>query len=103
MRWQIYGVWASFFIALTGLCLIVWAAEPQTASLQIKALFFVAVFILVWSATTAIIFYIKNRRARSRTPGESAYDPIFYDSFLTGLFISVIFIAIILIKKVFNF
>ena len=103
MRWQIYGVWASLLVSLAGLGLIVWKVEPQTASLQIKTLFFIAIFSLVWSAATVIIFSIKNRRTRLRTPGESAYDPIFYDAFLTGLFISVIFIAILLIKRVFNF
>lgn len=101
MKWQIYGVWISLLVSLAGLGFIVWAVEPQTASLQIKALFFAAIFICIWSAATTIIFSIKNRRVNSRTSSESAFDPIFYDSFLTGLFIAVIFMAAIFIKKLF--
>lgn len=103
MRWQIYGVWASMVVSLVGLGFIVWTVEPQVASPQVKALFFIVLFILVWSTATLVIFSIKNRLVRSRALSESASDLIFYDSFLTGLFISVIFVAAILIRRLVNF
>ena len=100
MKWQIYGVWVSLLVSLVGLGLIVWKIEPQTASLQIKALFFIAIFILVWSAATAIIFSVKNLPMRHRASAKSVYDSVFYDSFLAGLFVSIVLGIIILIKKV---
>ena len=99
MRWQIYGVWASFIIALVGLSLIVWTVEPQTTSPLVKSLFFVVLFILTWSAVALIIFLVTNRLVKARALSKAAYEPIFYDSFLKGLLISILFTAILLIKK----
>ena len=100
---QIYGAWTSLIISLAGLGLIIRATEPQTSLLQVRVLFFVAIFILAWSVATLVIFSIKNRLVKSRALSESASDPIFYDSFLTGLFISIIFVAVILIKRFVSF
>lgn len=99
MKWQIYGVWAALVISIISLGLIMWKAEPATVSLNIKILFFVALFILIWSVATLIIFSIKNRLVKSRALSKTAYEPIFYDSFLSGLLLSLVLIVTILIKK----
>lgn len=99
MHWQIYGVWISLLVSIVGLGFIVWTAEPQTASSSIRGLFFVTVFILVWSATTAVIFSIKNRLIKSSAPSEASYEPIFYDSFFKGLLAAAVLIVGLLIKK----
>jgi len=99
MRWQIYGVWAAFVSSLIGLVLIIWKIEPQTASLLVKTLFFITLFILVWSVTTLAVFSVKNRLVKLRALSQTAYEPIFYDSFLVGLFFSIIVLLIILIRK----
>jgi hypothetical protein len=101
MLWQIYGVWAAVIVSLLGLGLVVLKTEPQIVSPQVKALFFIALFILIWSALTIIIFSIKNRLVRSRALSESAHDPIFYDSFFRGLLTATVLIAALLIKKFF--
>src|SRR3989344_3660100 len=98
MRWQIYGVWAAFVSSLIGLVLIIWKIEPQTASLLVKTLFFITLFILVWSVTTLAVFSVKNRLVKLRALSQTAYEPIFYDSFLVGLFFSIIVLLIILIR-----
>ncbi|OGN04471.1 MAG: hypothetical protein A2831_02855 [Candidatus Yanofskybacteria bacterium RIFCSPHIGHO2_01_FULL_44_17] len=99
MRWQIYGVWISLVISLIGLGFIVWTTEPQTATSPIKALFFITIFILIWSSATAIIFSIKSRLIKSRALTDGASEPIFYDSFFKGLAIAIILIAVLLIKR----
>src|SRR3989344_6630665 len=99
MGWQIYGVWASFAVSVAGLGLIVWKVEPQAASLNIKILFFVAFFMLVWSMATLVTFYIKNRLVKSRALSGAAYEPIFYDSFLTGLLISIALLIFISARR----
>lgn len=101
MRWQIYGVWASLAASALGIGLIVSATNPDTASVQVKILFFITLFILFLSAATAVIFSIKNRLVRLRALSDSAFDPIFYDSFLRGLFMSIIFTILLLIKRFF--
>lgn len=103
MKWQIYGVWVALVSSLIGLGLIVWKIEPQAASLLVKTLFFITLFILVWGAATLAIFSIKNRLVRSHALSGSAFEPIFYDSFLTGFFISTILAVAVLIKKFVNF
>lgn len=99
MQWQIYGVWVSLVVSLVGLGFITQKVEPQAATPSIKTLFFVAIFILVWSVTTAIAFSIKNRLVKSRALSETAYEPIFYDSLLFGLLAAVIILVVIFIRK----
>lgn len=101
MGWQIYGVWTSLVISLVGLGLIVWKIEPQAASPLVKTLFFITLFILIWSMTTLAVFSVKNRLVKSRALSKTAYEPIFYDSFLMGLFFSIVILSIILIRKFF--
>ncbi|MBI2670330.1 MAG: hypothetical protein HYX20_04270 [Candidatus Yanofskybacteria bacterium] len=99
MQWQIYGVWATLVSSLFGLALIIWKIEPQAASLLVKTLFFITLFMLVWSAATLVIFSIKKRLVKSRALSKIAYEPIFYDSFLMGLFFSIIILVAVLIRK----
>ena len=99
MKWQIYGVWVTLVSSLIGLGLIVWKTGPAAALFNIKILFFIALFILIWSIATLAIFSIKNRLIKSRALSKAAYEPIFYDSFLMGLFFSIITMAFILIRK----
>lgn len=96
---QKYGAWLSLIVSVLGLGLIVWKIEPQTASLKIKALFFVVIMMAVWSLATLIIFSIKSRFARSRLFDEAAYEPVFYDSLLQGLLVAGVIMAAILIRR----
>lgn len=99
MKWQIYGVWAALASSLAGLGLIVWKIKPQAATLLVKTLFFITLFILIWSTITLAVFSIKSRLVKSRALSETAYEPIFYDSFLMGLLFSIITLSIILVRK----
>lgn len=101
MQLQIYGVWVSLAVSLVGLGFITQKVEPQSATPSIKTLFFIAIFILVWSTATAISFSIKNRLVKSRALSHTASEPIFYDSLLFGLLAAVIAAAAILIRKYF--
>ena len=102
MSWQIYGVWAAWVSSLIGLGLIVWKIEPLAATPLVKALFFITLFISFWSTATLAVFSVKNRLVKSRALSKTAYEPIFYDSFLVGLLVSITLMIIVLIKKLFS-
>ncbi|MBI2063209.1 MAG: hypothetical protein HYT61_03170 [Candidatus Yanofskybacteria bacterium] len=99
MRWQIYGVWTAFAVSFVSLDFIIWKIGPDTSSFKIKVLFFIALFILVWSIATLVIFEIKNRFLKSRLLGQNAYESAFLLSSLQSLIFSAVIIIIILIRK----
>lgn len=101
VKWYILGVIAASFVSLAGIVLIIWKTAPETAPKFLIALFFLALFIFIWSATILIIFGIKSRFARSRLFDEAAYEPLFYDSLLQGLLAAGVIMTVVLIKKLF--
>jgi hypothetical protein len=99
MNWQVFGVGVSTVISALGIGLIVWKTDPITASPLLKALFFIALFFLVWGSSTLIIFSIKNRGPKPRPTDESTSETIFNTSLLMGLIITIIGAIIISFKK----
>lgn len=99
MQRQIRGIWVSFTVSIVGLGLIVWKFAPRTASLSTKILFFVALFVFIWSAITLAFFYIKTLLTKSSALSEPSFETIFYDSLFVGLFFSVVIILISIIRK----
>ncbi|HEY4506917.1 MAG TPA: hypothetical protein VJH71_02005 [Candidatus Paceibacterota bacterium] len=97
--WQIYGLWSSLAASLVGIILIVWKVEPQQATLLVRSLFFVAIFILIWSAVSLATFGIKSRLVKLRALSSAAYEPIFYDSFFVGLVGASAIMIFIFIKR----
>lgn len=98
---RIYGVWTVLAVSLVGLGLIVWKTNPTNAPATLKALFFIAIMLTVWSLATLIIFAIKSRFARSRLFDEAAYEPVFYDSLLQGLLVAGVIMVVIFIRRLF--
>ncbi len=101
MHWQIHGVGASFLISLIGLGFIVYTKEPQLASISVKSLFFITIFILIWSVMTLSIFFIKKRLIRSQSPDNKAYELFFYDSFFFGLVIAIVTLLVLVTQRFF--
>ena len=99
VKWYIWGGIAASAISLAGMMLVIWRATPESAPLLLKALFFVALFIFIWSGATLAIFSIKSRFARSRLFDETAYEGLFYDSLLKGLLVAGILVAAVLIRR----
>ncbi len=98
MKWQVFGVVMSTIISALGLGLIVWQTDPAVASPLLKALFFVALFILAWGGSTLIIFSIKKRLPKPRPLDKSTYESVLNDSILLGLLLPFLIAAVILIK-----
>lgn len=99
MNWQVFGVGVSTVISALGLGLIVWKTDPTTASPLLKALFFIALFFLIWGISTLIIFSIKNRGPKPRPTDESTFETVFNTSLLAGLTITIIAVGAILFNK----
>jgi len=102
MKWQVFGVGISMILSAIGLGLITSKTDPATASFYLKTLFFIALFILIWSIATLIIFSIKGKPLRSRLLNKEVYDSIFNASSFWGFLISSAVITLIFIKKYFR-
>lgn len=87
MRSYLWGIVAAGIASAAGVALIVVQTTPDTASPLLKTLFFLALFVFLWSAATLVIYAIRRRALES--------------SFITGFAVAFLTLAVILIRKLY--
>ena len=90
------GIALAWLASLAGLALIIVQTAPKTTSTAIKTLFFLALFVNLWSLATLIEYGI---RRRSR-PGGIWAEAVLTSSCIHSFFVAFLLVGALLIRKI---
>ena len=98
MKWYVSGIIGALIASLAGLVLIVATTTPDTASASIKILFFVAIFVSIWSLATLLEYAVRQRSK----PAGAWRERTLTSSLLHAFLGTALVVLLVLIRKFFS-
>jgi len=90
MAWYLGGIWIALIASVSGLGLIIFQTTPATASVSIKSLFFLALFVGLWSLGTLAGYRLRNKSSYSTLTA----------AFIYGFLSAFVIMSVILVRKI---
>ncbi|MEK7615594.1 MAG: hypothetical protein AAB420_00100 [Patescibacteria group bacterium] len=65
MKWHVWGIVVALVASAFGIALIIYQTSPATATVPIKILFFLSLFVGLWSAAALVVYGWRRNVERS--------------------------------------
>ncbi|MFH1769073.1 MAG: hypothetical protein ABH833_00205 [Parcubacteria group bacterium] len=94
MKWHVYAMLVLATVTVIGMAMIIYKTSPEEASGAIRALFFVTLFVLLWTITSLISIAIQNRISDKKSR------QLIIHAYIHGIILTGLIALIIAIKHI---